>query len=498
MSLEKTLETAKLNIEKINAAIEILNNKDNVDEKTMDSLFETRDKYVEAYQKLSNPDSDLKDIIQYNEFKEIQRINENISDELESGFISEKDYKGELETLEIRYNLLTKTISKEKLLDFEKRLEAEEEIINSNILDSVEQDIITHEALKEYNNKGFTLTEIYEDMDFEKVEEKPMTPYFESEKIKTEDKDFTSEQNISLTERILRDKKEATRNANIVNEDNDNLSEETPAQQREISTTFKISEEYVFTDDEVNAFKRIIEKKHSFDKELASIENDDTESFNRINRSYYDNYYKEFKSRDEQHFNAVLEKMFIMHENGEVIKSKSESLKQHSEDANRHDLNVSSDEEGILTEEDIYMLYSKDSIKRIDTEYMSRRILLNDKSVIDESLNNIQFGFSRKTVDPLTAASRVISMAKQKEWETITLNSTNPAVLTVAYEMAVKEGLSIQPQNREQEAIFKAIHSNKRLDQYAPFKTIDGKTEQQDESLEAANHDVQKRRKYSM
>lgn len=498
MSLEKTLETAKLNIEKINAAIEILNDKENVDEKTMDSLYETRDKYIEAYQKLSNPDSDLKDLIQYNEFKEIQRINENIPDELESGFISEKDYKGELETLEIRYNLLTKTVSKEKLLDFEKRLEAEEEIMNSNILDSVEQDIISHEALRDYNNKGFTLSEIYEDMDFEKSEEKATVPYFESENIKAEDKAFASEEKISLTERILRDKKEATRNGNTDNDDNNKIAETTDTKKSEFSATFKIDENYVFTDDEVNAFKRIIEKKFIFDKELASIEKDDTDSFNNINRRYYDDYYKEFKGRDEEHFNAVLEKMFIMHENGEVIKSKTESFKQDEKDTNSHDLNVSSDEEGILTEEDIYMLYSKDSIKRIDTEYMSRRILLNDKSVIDESLNNIQFGFSRKTVDPLTAASRVISMAKQKEWETITLNSTNPAVLTVAYEMAVKEGLSIQPQNREQEAMFKAIHSNKRLDQYAPFRTIDGKPEQQDESLEAANHDVQKRRNYSI
>lgn len=178
-------------------------------------------------------------------------------------------------------------------------------------------------------------------------------------------------------------------------------------------------------------------------------------------------------------------------------KDYSPNYKPSVEDGNDYDLKVSSDDNySLLSEYDIYDLYSKVNIKEIVPGDMQRVIHLNDDSIITEKPDNINFAFDKRNVDPLTAASRVIGMAKQKEWETLTLNSSNPAVLSTAYEMAVKEGLEVQPLNKEQEAIFKSIHAQKRLDQYAPFNGLDGKqaTISKDASLEAHEYKPSKMR----
>lgn len=202
-----------------------------------------------------------------------------------------------------------------------------------------------------------------------------------------------------------------------------------------------------------------------------------------------------FENKIEESHTEVKENILYQPDEDKI----SEAIKLASKDVNEEDeIEVKSQMEGILSEYDIYDLYDRDNIKKIDVGDLKRTIYMKDNSVINEDPTNIKFDFSRKAVDPLLAASRVISMAKQKEWETINLNSSNPAVLAVAYEMAIKEGLSIQPLNKEQESMFKALHSNKRLDQYAPFTTIEGKSEQQEDTIEVNDKTVQKKNKFSI
>ncbi|THB84431.1 hypothetical protein E1N66_10385 [Pantoea allii] len=171
-----------------------------------------------------------------------------------------------------------------------------------------------------------------------------------------------------------------------------------------------------------------------------------------------------------------------------IIKEEPEYiLKKPIEVSDDESLDIKSDEAfRLLSQYELYQIFQKENIKEIIPGDMSRTIHMNDDSVITEKQDNVNFSFDKRTIDPLTAASRVISMAKQKEWETLTLSSTNPHVLATAYEMAVKEGIKVQPVSIEQEAVFKAIHAQKRLDQFAPFNSIEGPAEAtKDSSLEA-------------
>lgn len=59
-------------------------------------------------------------------------------------------------------------------------------------------------------------------------------------------------------------------------------------------------------------------------------------------------------------------------------------------------------------------------------------------------------------------------LAKAKGWKSITFEGNN-VFLSVAYERATRAGLVVEPQNAEQEELFKGIHKAKGLDEIMPF-----------------------------
>lgn len=91
MSIEKTLKETKENMEKIDAAIDFLKQKENPDLETLKKLKNTKEKYMEAYSQLHSPN----DEILYNEYKDIRKSQEIIKEEFNNGELGKVDYESE-------------------------------------------------------------------------------------------------------------------------------------------------------------------------------------------------------------------------------------------------------------------------------------------------------------------------------------------------------------------------------------------------------------------
>ncbi|ELL2572435.1 hypothetical protein Q6O01_004598 [Salmonella enterica] len=116
-----------------------------------------------------------------------------------------------------------------------------------------------------------------------------------------------------------------------------------------------------------------------------------------------------------------------------------------------------------LSEDKIYDIFGEE-IDRIVNRSKSRIIHFKDKTSVLESAQEIR----AKGKNFINISDKMTKLAKAKGWKSITFEGNN-VFLSVAYERATRAGLVVEPQNAEQEELFKGIHKAKGLDEIMPF-----------------------------
>lgn len=116
-----------------------------------------------------------------------------------------------------------------------------------------------------------------------------------------------------------------------------------------------------------------------------------------------------------------------------------------------------------LSEDKIYDTFGEE-IDRIVNRSKSRIIHFKDKTSVLESAQEIR----AKGKNFINVSDKMTKLAKAKGWKSITFEGNN-VFLSVAYERATRAGLVVEPQNAEQEELFKGIHKAKGLDEIMPF-----------------------------
>lgn len=116
-----------------------------------------------------------------------------------------------------------------------------------------------------------------------------------------------------------------------------------------------------------------------------------------------------------------------------------------------------------LSEDKIYDTFG-DDIDKIINRSKSRIIHFKDKTSVLESAQEIR----AKGKNYNTVSEKMSKLAIAKGWKSITFEGSD-VFLGVAYEKATRLGLVVEPQNAEQEELFKGIHKAKGLDEIMPF-----------------------------
>ncbi|ELU9969603.1 hypothetical protein SFD26_004006 [Salmonella enterica subsp. enterica serovar Infantis] len=116
-----------------------------------------------------------------------------------------------------------------------------------------------------------------------------------------------------------------------------------------------------------------------------------------------------------------------------------------------------------LSEDKIYDTFG-DEIDKIINRSKSRIIHFKDKTSVLESAQEIK----AKGKNYNTVSEKMSKLAIAKGWKSITFEGSD-VFLGVAYEKATRLGLVVEPQNAEQEELFKGIHKAKGLDEIMPF-----------------------------
>ncbi|WP_279511287.1 LPD7 domain-containing protein, partial [Klebsiella pneumoniae] len=116
-----------------------------------------------------------------------------------------------------------------------------------------------------------------------------------------------------------------------------------------------------------------------------------------------------------------------------------------------------------LSEDKIYDTFG-DEIDKIINRSKTRIIHFKDKTSVLESAQEIR----AKGKNYNTVSEKMSKLAIAKGWKSITFEGSD-VFLGVAYEKATRLGLVVEPQNAEQEELFKGIHKAKGLDEIMPF-----------------------------
>lgn len=116
-----------------------------------------------------------------------------------------------------------------------------------------------------------------------------------------------------------------------------------------------------------------------------------------------------------------------------------------------------------LSEDKIYDTFG-DEIDKIINRSKTRIIHFKDKTSVLESAQEIR----AKGKNYNTVSEKMSKLAIAKGWKSITFEGSD-VFLGVAYEKATRLGLIVEPQNAEQEELFKGIHKAKGLDEIMPF-----------------------------
>ncbi|WP_323644893.1 LPD7 domain-containing protein [Pectobacterium versatile] len=116
-----------------------------------------------------------------------------------------------------------------------------------------------------------------------------------------------------------------------------------------------------------------------------------------------------------------------------------------------------------LSEDKIYDTFG-DEIDKIINRSKTRIIHFKDKTSVLESAQEIK----AKGKNYNTVSEKMSKLAIAKGWKSITFEGSD-VFLGVAYEKATRLGLVVEPQNAEQEELFKGIHKAKGLDEIMPF-----------------------------
>ncbi|ECA5136715.1 hypothetical protein FZT77_22390 [Salmonella enterica subsp. enterica] len=116
-----------------------------------------------------------------------------------------------------------------------------------------------------------------------------------------------------------------------------------------------------------------------------------------------------------------------------------------------------------LSEDKIYDTFG-DEIDKIINRSKTRIIHFKDKTSVLESAQEIK----AKGKNYNTVSEKMSKLAIAKGWKSITFEGSD-VFLGVAYEKATRLGLVVEPQNAEQEELFKGIHKAKGLDVIMPF-----------------------------
>ncbi|EGV8698592.1 hypothetical protein JF838_004482 [Salmonella enterica] len=116
-----------------------------------------------------------------------------------------------------------------------------------------------------------------------------------------------------------------------------------------------------------------------------------------------------------------------------------------------------------LSEDKIYDTFG-DDIDKIINRSKTRIIHFKDKTSVLESAQEIR----AKGKNYNTVSEKMSKLAIAKGWKSITFEGSD-VFLGVAYEKATRLGLVVEPQNAEQEELFKGIHKAKGLDEIMPF-----------------------------
>ena len=116
-----------------------------------------------------------------------------------------------------------------------------------------------------------------------------------------------------------------------------------------------------------------------------------------------------------------------------------------------------------LSEDKIYDTFG-DEIDKIINRSKTRIIHFKDKTSVLESAQEIR----AKGKNYNTVSEKMSKLAIAKGWKSITFEGSD-VFLSVAYEKATRLGLVVEPQNAEQEELFKGIHKAKGLDEIMPF-----------------------------
>lgn len=119
-----------------------------------------------------------------------------------------------------------------------------------------------------------------------------------------------------------------------------------------------------------------------------------------------------------------------------------------------------------------------DDIEKVINRSNSRVIHFKDKTSIMEKGQEI----TAKGNSYINIADKVSQMAVAKGWKSITFEG-NDVFMSVAYEKATKMGLVVEPQNEEQDELFKRIHKTKGLDVIMPYSGMKHE-EVQDKEIE--------------
>lgn len=119
-----------------------------------------------------------------------------------------------------------------------------------------------------------------------------------------------------------------------------------------------------------------------------------------------------------------------------------------------------------------------DDIEKVINRSNSRVIHFKDKTSIMEKGQEI----TAKGNSYINIADKVSQMAVAKGWKSITFEG-NDVFMSVAYEKATKMGLVVEPQNEEQDELFKRIHKAKGLDVIMPYSGMKHE-EVQDKEIE--------------